>query len=91
MKTKEEKFVEIRKREVKIEWQDSCSCYNKWIPIEDMEEAEYELSTIITYGFLIIDNNDYIVVAQNYDKTSDSISHCMTIPKVNILNIKNLE
>ena len=65
---------------VKIKWIDSCASNMGWTFPADLE-GEVQPIHIITYGVIVQDNDDTLVIAQNYGTDPEQFCSLMTIPK----------
>ena len=78
-------MVKIRDNKIVIvHWKDSAT-YREWYNYEDIESEILDDTNIKSIGYVIIDNKDWIVLAQNIDDTS--CSGITKIPKDAIINI----
>ena len=64
-------------KRVKVTWKDACS-HDEWVNIEDVDQ---KTPTINTTGWLIIENDDCLVVALSYDRDNEKVSQTITIPR----------
>ena len=79
-------------RIVKVEWIDSTASNLSWLMMEDVRKwGDVEPLTIYTYGALVQEDKNYIVVAQNYGKDPEQCCSLMSIPKGCILKITDIE
>ena len=69
---------------VKVTWQDSMSDNGRWTFVEDMEHG---ITSCITYGFLVEENETYIAVAQTRGVEPEQYCHIMSIPRRCIIDI----
>lgn len=77
---------------VKVTWIDSCNSNMNWLLIEDIKNwKNIEPISIYTYGAMVQEDENYIVVAQNYGKEPEQCSNLTSIPKGCIKEIKELE
>lgn len=77
---------------VKVKWIDSCASNLNWIPKDNVDNWEnIEPITIYTYGALVQEDENYIVVAQNYGINPEQLCSLMSIPKGCIKEIKEIE
>lgn len=76
-------------KEVKIIWIDSCASDSHWTLLEDGFD-DVEPIEIRTYGVIIKETDNYIVVAQNYGINPEQVCNLMSIPKGCIKEIKEL-
>ena len=67
-------------REVKVKWIDSTASNLGWTLLSELE-GEVQPIHITTYGVIIQDNEDVIVVAQNIGTNQEQCCSLMTIPK----------
>ena len=73
---------------VKIEWIDSCTSNHEWLLKSDIDNWEdVEPIYITTYGVLVKEEEEYIVIAQNYGTNPEQVSNLTSIPKGCIKNI----
>jgi len=73
---------------VKVHWIDSTNHTTTWSLLDDIRDDKP--TDIISYGFLIKEEPDYIVIAQNYGNNPPQVSNLLTIPKGCIKQIKYL-
>jgi hypothetical protein len=76
-------------RVVKVEWIDSCTSDINWVLLEDINEVEP--INITTYGTVIKETDEYIVIAQNYGSNPEQVCNITSIPKGCIKNIIELK
>ena len=77
---------------VKVEWIDSCGSNLSWLMMDDVRNwGDVEPITIFTYGALIQEDENYIVVAQNYGTNPEQCCSLMSIPKGCIIKITDIE
>ena len=77
---------------VKVTWIDSCNSNMNWLLMEDIKNwSDIEPIKISTYGILVQEDDDYIVIAQNYGKDPEQCSNLTSIPKGCIKELKELE
>ena len=54
---------------VKVTWIDSCNSNANWLLMEDIKNwNDIEPVLIYTYGALVQEDENYIVIAQNYSR-----------------------
>ena len=75
---------------VRIDWVDSCVSDTRWQLLEDFD-TDIEPINISTYGMVVKENDDYIVVAQSYGTNPPQICSTMSIPKGYIKKITEIE
>ena len=75
---------------VKVEWIDSCSSNQNWILKKEFE-GEVEPIYLYTYGVVVQESKEFIVIAQNYGTEPEQFCNLMTIPKGCIRKITNLK
>ena len=75
---------------VKVRWIDSCASNMNWLFPADIE-GEVQPVHIITYGVVVQDNEDTIVIAQNYGSDPEQFCSLMTIPKGCIKELVTIE
>lgn len=68
---------------------DSCTSNSYWCFEDGVKEAEP--IEIISYGVLVKESDEYIVLAQNFGNNPRQVCNLMTIPKGCIEEIINLE
>ena len=73
----------------KVVWSDSCASNVNWSFKDEIQEAEP--IEIISYGVLVKETDEYIVLAQNFGANPKQVCNLMTIPKGCIKEIINLE
>jgi hypothetical protein len=71
---------------VLVDWTDAES-EDSW---SDLSTFDGVLPVVRTVGFLLIDSQDSIVVAQNFDPKNTQVSMVMTIPKGMIIRRMDL-
>lgn len=71
---------------VKVEWLDSAS-NSHWFPADDCELTP---TNIVSFGFVLKDEKDYIVLAQNYCEEIDEGCNRIAIPKGCITKLTDL-
>lgn len=77
---------------VKVEWIDSCGSNLSWLMMEDVRNwGDVEPIRIFTYGALVQEDENYIVVAQNYGTNPEQCSSLMSIPKGCIIKTTLIE
>lgn len=77
---------------VKIEWIDSTASNLSWLMMEDVRNwGDVEPMAIYTYGVLVQEDENYIVVAQSYGKDPEQCCSLMSIPKGCIIKITDIE
>lgn len=77
---------------VKVTWIDSTASNLSWLMMEDVRNwGDVEPMIIYTYGALIQEDENYIVVAQNYGKDPEHCCSLMSIPKGCIKSLETLE
>lgn len=65
---------------VKINWIDSCASNMSWTFPSDLD-GEVQPIRITTYGVIVQDNEDTLVIAQNHGIDPEQFCSLMTIPK----------
>lgn len=79
-------------RIVKVEWIDSTASNLSWLMMEDVRNwGDIEPMAIYTYGALVQEDSNYIVVAQSYGKDPEQCCLLMSIPKGCIRKITDIE
>ena len=68
-----------------VHWKDSAT-YREWYNYEDIESEILDDKNIKSIGYVIENNDDWIVLAQNVDDTS--CSGITKIPKDSVFNIE---
>ena len=77
---------------VRVEWIDSCASNHNWLLKSDIDNwTDVEPISIFTWGVLVQEDDNYIVVAQNYGTDPEQCCNLMSIPKGCIKDIKDLE
>ena len=76
---------------VKVEWIDSCSSNLAWTLKSEFESGGIVPIYICTYGIVIQENKDFMVIAQNYGKEPEQFCNFMLIPKGCIKKITELK
>ena len=77
---------------VKVTWIDSCASNLNWLMMDDVKNwGDVEPIRIFTYGALVQEDENYIVVAQNYGKDPEQCCSLNSIPKGCIEDIKTIE
>ena len=77
---------------VKVTWIDSTASNLSWLMMEDVRnQGDVEPMNIYTYGALVHEDDNYIVVAQSYGKDPEQCCSVMSIPKGCIKELKDLE
>ena len=77
---------------VKVEWIDSTASNLNWLLMEDVRKWEdVEPITILTYGVLVQEDKNYVVVAQNYGKEPEQCCSLMSIPKGCVKQLTEIE
>lgn len=74
----------------KIEWIDSCASNMNWSILEGFE-IEAEPIKIVSYGVQVQENEDYIVIAQNFGTNPLQFCSLMSIPKGCIKKITDID
>ena len=77
---------------VKVTWIDSTASNLNWLMMDDVKNwADIEPMLLYTYGALIQQDDNYVVIAQNYGKDPEQCCSLMSIPKGCIKELKELE
>lgn len=80
---------------LEIIWIDSCASNQNWLLKEDIDNwKDIEPITIHTYGIKVQEDENYIVIAQNYGFDPEQCCNLMSIPKGCIketIIIKNMQ
>jgi hypothetical protein len=77
---------------IKVEWIDSTASNLSWLMMEDVRKwGDVEPMLIFTYGALVQEDDNYIVVAQNYGKDPEQCCSLMSIPKGCIKKMTEIE
>lgn len=66
--------------EVKIEWIDSCVSNTEWVLANDFNFKDCSPIQVDTFGRVVKQTDEYIVVAQNVGKNPLEYCNLMTIP-----------
>ena len=72
---------------VKVEWLDICSSTTNWTHIEDIKPS---VMKCVSFGIIVMQDDDILCIAQNYDKENDLFSDTMTFPKSIVSNVVEL-
>lgn len=82
----------VMKACVKVEWIDSCASNNEWILGSDVDKWDnIEPIKIFTYGILIKEDKDYIVVSQNYGIDPEQYCNLMSIPRGCVVKVSKMD
>lgn len=73
----------------KVVWIDSCASNVSWSFKDEIQEVEP--IEIVSYGVLVKESDEYIVLAQNFGTNPRQVCNLMTIPKGCVKKIMNLE
>ena len=77
---------------VKVTWIDSTNSNLEWLMLDDIRNwKDVEPLYIYTYGALVQEDDNYIVIAHSYGKDPEQCSSLCSIPKGCIKDIKELE
>lgn len=77
---------------VRVKWIDSCASNSEWILGSDIKDCGcMDPIKIFTYGFLIKEDKDYVVIAQNYGVNPEQYCNLMSIPRGCILSIDKID
>lgn len=87
-KSNEERDWPLNER-IEVEWVDSCT-NGVWAPFEHHLRAS-KPTTCRTIGYLLVMDNDKLVVAQSMSQTTFNISDTMAIPRSVIKKMKKLK
>lgn len=70
-------------KSVKVQWIDSCASNMGWTLLNNdgIFDGDVEPIKITTYGVVIQETDDFIIVAQNIGKDPKQVCSLMTIPK----------
>lgn len=72
---------------VKVTWEDSCT-NNRW---RELEDAKHDTTVkVVSVGFLVYEDKEYLSVAANYGTNPPQISNTITIPKKTIKKIQTI-
>ena len=82
--------IDIKDKLVRVEWVDS-STSSSWILLEDFKDGEYDPIKIVSYGIIVKETDDYLVIAQNYGLNPPQICNTTAIPKGCIIKQKIIE
>lgn len=66
---------------IRVDWIDSCASNMNWVMESEFEGMEAEPIKITTVGVKVLDDERYIVVAQNYGVNPKQFCSLMSIPK----------
>lgn len=78
-------------KEVKVTWIDSCCSNHNWLLMDDVKNwGDVEPIKIYTYGFLVQEDSNYIVVAQCYATDPEQCCNLTSIPKGCIIKIDEI-
>lgn len=72
--------MNIEDKLVRVEWVDS-STSSPWILLEDFKDEQCDPIKIVSYGIIVKETDDYLVIAQNYGSNPSQISNTTAIPK----------
>lgn len=72
--------MNIEDKLVRVEWVDS-STSSPWILLEDFKDEQCDPIKIVSYGIIVKETDDYLVIAQNYGSNPPQISNTTAIPK----------
>jgi len=73
---------------VKVEWLDIASGTIHWTDFDDLEFGPLECESV---GWLVKETDEYIAIAQNYNKENDLIADTMTFPKSVVVKMTELK
>lgn len=73
---------------VRVQWTDSRGCQANWTELEDYDPKPCIMTSV---GYLVIDNDDYIMLVPHLGE--DPLQGCgdMTIPRVCVTDISPLK
>ena len=77
-------------REVRITWTDSMTVSDGWGSIEDYVSNSPAV-WCESLGFLIESNDDFLILAMNYDPQNDHVNQTINIPRVSVKKIEDLQ
>ena len=67
---------------LEIIWIDSCASNHNWLIMDDVRNwKDVEPLNIYTYGVKVQEDDNYIVIAQNYAFDPEQCCNLMSIPK----------
>ena len=67
---------------LEIIWVDSCASNHSWLLIEDINKwKDVEPLLIHTFGIKVQEDENYVVIAQNYAFDPEQCCNLMSIPK----------
>lgn len=72
--------MNIEDKLVRVEWVDS-STSSPWVLLEDFKDEQCDPIKIVSYGIIVKETDDYLVIAQNYGSNPPQISNTTAIPK----------
>ena len=72
--------MNIEDKLVRIEWVDSYTS-SSWILLEDFKDEENDPIKIVSYGIIVKETDDYLVITQNYGSNPPQICNITAIPK----------
>lgn len=75
---------------VEVEWLDSIG-EGRWTNVEEairIATKSYMLHR--TAGYLVHENDDMILIAGSRNETGETVADTMQIPKVAVINVRNL-
>lgn len=88
MPTPAEIFDAAKRRAVFVRWIDSCGS-GGWRAVEPMYQMH--ASTVDSVGYVLREDEEEIVIAQSLDPDNDSVDNCLTIPRVGIVDIWEID
>lgn len=79
--------MNIEDKLIRVEWVDS-STSSSWTLLEDFKEEQHDPIKIVSYGIIVKETDDYLVIAQNYGSNPPQICNTTSIPKGCIIKQK---
>jgi len=81
-------MVKKKNRLVEVEWEDSCA-YRGW---QITEQTEISMpSQCRSIGYLMVKDDDRIVIAQSLDDDGMSVADVIVIPKSAVKRLRNIK
>ena len=77
---------------VKVEWIDSCASNHNWLLKSDIDNwNDVKPISIFTFGVLVQEDDNYIVIAQNYGTDPEQYCNLMSIPRGCVVKISKMD
>ena len=74
----------------RIEWIDSA-VNSGWALFDDWKEEMHDPIRITSYGFMVKETEDYVILAQNYGTNPEQVCNTIAIPKGCITKRETIE